>query len=125
MLTDWPVLTTASLFVSLIASGCAGNSPSGPSLTAPTVQSTAATAPLRVEIDTICAGRESNIRVFVDAVQVGVTNPGDAGVSQIVTVGSHQLSAVSDRGTLWGPFPTIVGAAGQVERLGCMPFDAI
>jgi hypothetical protein len=83
------------------------------------------TAPLMIEVDKMCAGQESNIRVFIDAVQVGVTNPGEPGVSRLVTVGPHQLSARSDRGTLWGPFPTLVAAAGQLERLGCMPASGL
>lgn len=33
--------------------------------------------------------------------------------------------AVSQRGTQWGPFPTTVTAGGRVERLGCMPADAL
>ena len=63
--------------------------------------------------------------VIVDAVQVGVTNPGEQGVSRMVTVGEHQLSAISNRGTQWGPFPTTVSAAGRLERLGCMPADGL
>jgi hypothetical protein len=58
-------------------------------------------------------------------VQIGETNPGEPGISSIVTVGAHQLSAVSQRGTLWGPFPATVPAGGSIERLGCMPADAI
>jgi hypothetical protein len=80
-----------------------------------------ATAPLMVQVDKICAGRETDIRVYVDGVPIGVTNPGDSGVSRDVPVGQHQLSAISRGGTQWGPFPTMVTSAGRVERLGCLP----
>jgi hypothetical protein len=120
-----PLLSIACLITAFFASACAGDAQTAGSPTAPTAVTATATAPLTVQVDGICAGRESNIRVFVDAVEVGVTNPGEPGVSRMVTVGGHQLSAVSQRGTMWGPFPTTVGAAGQVERLGCMPPDAL
>ena len=118
-----PPLIVAFLAMLLIASGCAGGA--GP--IAPTVSLAPATptVPLVVQVDNVCAGRESNIKVFVDSVQIGVTNPGESGVSWMVTVGDHQLSAVSQRGTLWGPFPATVPAGGSIERLGCMPADAI
>jgi hypothetical protein len=113
----------ASLVAALIVTACApgASSPAAPSALA----TPEPTAPLVVQVDEICAGRESNIRVLVDSVQIGVTNPGDPGVSLMVAVGAHQLSAVSQRGTLWGPFPATVPAGGRVERLGCMPADAI
>ena len=118
---------TSFLAAALIVSSCAGDAPSGAGPIAPTSLPTppVATAMLRVQVDTICTGRESNIREFVDLVPIGVTNPGEPGVSQMVTVGDHQLSAVSQRGTQWGPFPTTVTAGGDLERLGCMPADAI
>ena len=50
---------------------------------------------------------------------------GEPGVFQLVSVGEHQLSAVSQRGARWGPFPTTVAEGGTLERLGCMPADAI
>jgi hypothetical protein len=116
-----PLLTTVCLACSMALSACAGDAPAAPTALAPP----AATASLVVQVDTICAGRESNVRVFVDLVPIGVTNPGEPGVSQTVTVGSHQLSAVSQRGTQWGPFPTNVPDDGHLERLGCMPADGI
>ena len=119
-----PLFTTAALAIVLISPGCADG---GGSLIAPSALSTPApaTAPLTVQVDQICAGRESNVRVLIDFVQIGETNPGEPGVSLMVTVGDHQLSAVSQRGTLWGPFPATVPAGGSIERLGCMPADAI
>ena len=115
----------AALLVALIASAC-GNAPDAPTPVPATASATvSATALLLVQVDKLCVGRESNIKVLVDFVQIGVTNPGDAGVSLMVTVGDHQLSAVSQRGTLWGPFPATVPAGGSLERLGCMPPDAI
>ena len=118
-----PPLIAVFLAALLISSGCAQG---GASPITPTVFSTpAATAPLTVQVDQICAGRESNIKVLIDFVQIGETNPGEPGVSSMVTVGGHELSAVSQRGTLWGPFPAIVPAGGSIERLGCMPADAI
>jgi hypothetical protein len=119
------LLIAAALLGSFIVSSCAGGATPGTSLTAPTAQITTATAPLSVQVDAICAGREWHITVFVDALEVGVTNPGESGVSRMVTVGEHQLSATSARGTRWGPYPTSVGAAGKLERLGCMPADAL
>jgi hypothetical protein len=118
-----PLLATF-VVTSIFASACGGDrqtvmSPAAPSL------DVGLTAPLKIEVDKVCAGQESNIRVFIDAVEVGVTNPGEPGVSRLVTVGSHQLSARSDRGTLWGPYPTLVAAAGQLERLGCMPASGL
>ncbi len=80
---------------------------------------------LLVQVDQLCVGRETDIRVFVDYVPIGVTNPGETGVSRMVAIGEHQLSAVSQEGTLWGPFPTTVLPDGRLERLGCMPPDAI
>ena len=109
-------------------SACAGDSRGGAGPVGPTTLSSlpaALLATLNVQVDNVCAGRESNIRVFVDATLIGVTNPGEPGVSGTVTLGDHQLSAVSQRGTRWGPFPTTVTAGGTLERLGCMPADAI
>ena len=108
-------------------SACAGGSPNDGSVIAPTTLAAApaATAPLMVQVDKVCAGRESEIHVFVDLVSIGVTNPGEPGVSRMVAVGEHQLSAISQRGTQWGPYPTTVTAGGRVERLGCMPTDAL
>jgi hypothetical protein len=122
-----PIPTGLCLIISLTLTACAGSSPIGASPAAPTLAPSAATAlaPLMVQVDKVCAGRESDIRVFVDAVPIGVTNPGDPGVSRLVTVGDHQLSAISRSGTEWGPFQTTVSADGLVERLGCLPADAI
>ena len=119
------LIIAACLTASVVVSACAGGTQNSASLTAPTAQTTVATAPLSVQVDAICAGRESNIAVFVDAVQVGVTNPGEPGVSRLVAVGEHQLSAISQRGTQWGPFRTTVTADGRVERLGCMPANGL
>jgi len=118
-----PLLTTVCLAASLALSGCAGDPQGGGNPLAPTTLQApaAATAILMVQVDAICSGQESNIRVFVDLVPIGVTNPGDAGVSETVAIGSHELSAISERGTQWGPFPTTVTAGGHTERLGCMP----
>jgi hypothetical protein len=118
------VSATASLAAMLALSAC-GQHGAGPMTPTPFQASSEITAPLTVQVDQICAGRESNIKVLVDFVQIGVTNPGEPGVSLMVTVGGHQLSAVSQRGTLWGPFPAAVPAGGSIERLGCMPADAI
>jgi hypothetical protein len=123
MLIHRPLLTAACFVTAVVVSACAGDPRNGASLTAPTAQN--ATAPLVVQVDNICAGQESNVRVFVDFVQMGVTNPGDPGVSRMVTIGEHQLSAVSARGTQWGPFPTTVVPGGRIERLGCMPAEAL
>lgn len=120
-----PLLALAGFIGSILVSACAGDGHTGTSLTAPTVQAAAATAPLNVQVDKLCTGQESQIRVFVDREPIGVTNPGEAGVSRMVTVGEHQLSAISQRGTQWGPFPTTVNPGGRVERLGCMPADAL
>ena len=103
-----PFLATVCLAGSLGLSGCAGGAQNTGSLTAPTALTTAA---LVVQVDAICSGQESNIRVYIDLVPIGVTNPGDPGVSETVTIGEHQLSAVSQRGTMWGPFPTTVVAS--------------
>jgi hypothetical protein len=116
---------TISLAIMVALSVCGQNGAAGLVTPTPVQASAEISAPLTVQVDQICAGRESNIKVLVDFVQIGVTNPGDAGVSLMVTVGDHQLSAVSQRGTLWGPFPTTVPAGGSIERLGCMPADAI
>lgn len=119
---------TSFLAAALFVTACAGDSLTGAGPAAPTTLASSPAAPtamLTVQVDTICAGRESDIRVFVDLAMIGVTNPGDPGVSQLVTIGDHQLYAVSRRGTRWGPFPTTVTAAGALERLGCMPVDTI
>jgi hypothetical protein len=118
-----PLLVAATLAGSLLTVACAG----GASPVTPTTISSpaVASAPLVVQVDTVCMGRESEIRVYVDGVQIGVTNPGESGVSRDVPVGEHKLSAVSRRGTQWGPFPTLVTSAGRMERLGCMPADAL
>ena len=120
-----PLLTTVCLVGSLALSACARDLQSGASLTAPSAVAapTVSMAVLMVQVDAICSGQESNIRVSVDRVSIGVTNPGDPGVSEMVTVGEHQLSAISQRGTKWGPFPTAVTPGGRLERLGCMPPD--
>ena len=123
-MSDRPLLATF-VILSMFASACAGDRQTVMSPAAPTLETVMPTASLMVEVDKVCAGQETNIRVFIDAVQVGVTNPGEPGVSRVVTVGSHQLSARSERGTMWGPFPTLVAAAGQLERLGCMPADGL
>jgi hypothetical protein len=111
----------AAAFLALLVSAC-GNAPAAPT---PLPAEPSATALLMVQVDNVCAGRESQIRIFVDSVPIGVTDPGQPGVSRVVTVGEHQLSAVSQRGTLRGPFPTTVSNDGRLERLGCMPPDAI
>ena len=111
-----------------MASACAGDAPNGAGPLSPTTLTATQAIPmatLTVQVDTICAGRESNIHVFVDLVSIGVTNPGEPGVTAMPPIGAHQLSAVSQRGTRWGPFPTTVTADGGVERLGCMPADGI
>lgn len=111
----------AVVFLASFVSAC-GNAAVAPT---PMPAEPSATALLRVQVDNVCAGRESDIRVFVDSAPIGVTNPGQPGVSRVVAVGEHELSAVSQRGTLWGPFPTNVSNDGRLERLGCMPPDAI
>jgi hypothetical protein len=111
----------AAAFLAWCVSAC-GNAPMAPT---PMAAEPAVTALLLVQVDNLCAGRESDIRVFVDSVEIGMTNPGQSGVSRMVSVGQHALSAVSRRGTLWGPFPTNVSNDGRLERLGCMPPDAI
>ena len=95
----------AALLVALIASAC-GNAPDAPTPVPATASATVSATALLL-------------------VQVGVTNPGETGVSRMVAIGEHQLSAVSQEGTLWGPFPTTVLPDGRLERLGCMPPDAI
>ena len=119
------LLATVCVAGSLAISACAGGAQSPASPTAPSILTSAATAALMVQVDKVCAGRESDIRVFVDLMPIGVTNPGDTGVSRMVTVGEHQLSAISNRGTQWGPFPTTVSATGRVERLWSMPADGL
>jgi hypothetical protein len=119
------LLVTTAVASSFALSACAGAAGDG-SVIAPTASQTpAVTAPLNVQVDKLCSGQESQIRVFVDREPIGVTNPGESGVSSIVTVGEHQLSAISQRGTQWGPFPITVNSGGRVERLGCMPADAL
>jgi hypothetical protein len=113
----------AALLIALMASAC-GNAPDAPTAL-PAAASATASALLLVQVDKLCVGRETDIRVFVDYVPIGVTNPGETGVSRMVAIGEHQLSAVSQEGTLWGPFPTTVLPDGRLERLGCMPPDAI
>lgn len=118
------LLTIVSVIATLVLSACTNGA--GDSVIAPTaLQAPAVTAPLNVQVDNLCTGQESQIRVFVDRESIGVTNPGEAGVSRMVTVGGHQLSAISQRGMQWGPFPTTVNPGGRVERLGCMPADAL
>lgn len=120
-----PLLAIVAVISSLVLSACA-NAAGDRSVIAPTaLQAPPATAPLNVQVDALCSGQESQIRVFVDREPIGVTNPGEPGVSRMVTVGEHQLSAISQRGTQWGPFPTTVNPGGRVERLGCMPADAL
>lgn len=122
-----PLLTLVGVVSSAVLSACAGAS-TAPSVSAPAVFAApvaAATATLMVQVDKICAGQETDIRIFVDQQPIGVTNPGEPGVSRMVTVGEHQLSAISQRGTQWGPFSTTVNPGGRVERLGCLPADAL
>jgi hypothetical protein len=121
MATRTPIRAVAAFLAALFALAC-GNAPGAPT---PLATTPITTALLRVQVDTLCAGRETDIRVFVDHVPIGVTNPGQAGVSRMVAIGEHQLSAASQEGTLWGPFPTTVEPDGRLERLGCMPPDAI
>ena len=122
------LLTTACLAALLLLTACAGGSQNGASPASPSTllpPPAASTAILRVQVDSICAGRETQIQVFIDAALIGVTNPGEPSVAKMVPVGGHQLSAVSLRGTRWGPLPTTVTANGVLERLGCMPADGI
>lgn len=108
-----------SLAGSLLTAACAGGETGASPLAPATV--TATIAPLTVQVDSICEGQESQIRVFVDLQPIGTTNPGEVGVATMVTVGEHKLSAISQRGTQWGPYPTVVTPEGHIERLGCMP----
>ncbi len=121
------LLTIVCLAISLLLTACVGDAHNGAGPVAPAAATAAPfpTAPLSVQVDKICAGREMEIRVFIDAVPIGVTNPGEPGVTRVVTVGEHTVAAISQRGTEWGPFPTTVAAGGLVERLGCMPADAL
>ena len=119
------LLTFVALVSSLGLPACANSAREGSALAPTAVPAAALTAPLQVQVDSVCRGQESQIRVFVDREPIGVTNPGDSGVSRMVTVGEHRLSAISQRGTQWGPFPTTVNPGGRVERLGCMPADAL
>ena len=112
-------VTAACLAAALGLQACSGAGPAGPALVPPAAVSPTAT--LMIRIDDSCAGRESHVQVFVDHVPIGVANPGDNGLSAIVTVGGHELSAQSQQGTQWGPFPTSVSPDGDVETLGCMP----
>ena len=112
-------LAAAWLVAGLGLAACSGAGPATPALVPPVAVSQ--TAPLMIRIDGSCAGRESHVQVFVDRVPIGVVNPGDNGLFAIVTVGSHELSAQSQQGTQWGPFPTSVLPDGGVETLGCMP----
>jgi hypothetical protein len=120
MSTRTPTRAVAAV-LALFTSAC-GNAPDAPT---PLPTAASATALLLVQVDKLCVGRETDIRVFVDHVPIGVTNPGEAGVSGMVAIGEHQLSAASQEGTLWGPFPTTVLPPRRPERLGCMPPDAI
>ena len=112
-------LAVACLAAVLVSPACSGAGPAAP---APVpAAAPGPTAMLMIRVDDSCAGRASRVQVFVDRVPIGVANPGDDGLAAIVTVGSHQLSAQSQQGTQWGPFPTSVSLDGGVETLGCMP----
>ena len=56
-------------------SACGQNGAAGLVTPTPVQASAEISAPLTVQVDQICAGRESNIKVLVDFVQIGVTNP--------------------------------------------------
>jgi hypothetical protein len=116
------LLIAFSLAGSLLTAACGGGAAdASPIAPGAVLVSSREVAPLTVQVDRICDGQESQIRVFIDAQSIGMTNPGEAGVRVLVTVGEHKLSAISQRGTQWGPYPTVVTSDGDLERLGCMP----
>ena len=111
--------SASSLLLMFALQGCGAQSNTGPA--GPSAAAVAALAPLTVQVDRICEGQESQIRVFTDSQAIGMTNPGEPGVQAMVTIGEHKLSAISQRGTQWGPYATVVVPGGHLERLGCMP----
>src|SRR5438105_6694255 len=88
-----PLLIAACFAGSLLTAGCTGGkTDANPLAPGDLIASSKAVAPLTVQVDRVCEGQESQIRVFVDLEAIGVTNPGEAGVFRMVTVGEHKLT---------------------------------
>jgi hypothetical protein len=79
---------------------------------------------LHVAADLSTCFRVTTIAISVDGVLQGVVNPGDGGVSEMVTIGGHTVSAVgllAVGGTeTWKPFTVNVPAAGFNDTLTCV-----
>jgi hypothetical protein len=104
----------------LVAAGCSGsNTPTAPTPPPPT------TATLVVKVDIACNIRNiQSADVYVDSNWMGVAHAGDSGISEVVSIGNHSITAESYYangvlGYYWGPLNVAVPAAGLLETLRC------
>ena len=115
-------LTTLLLGSAFLATACSGNGSSSPA--APTTP-TPTTATLSVKLEAICRARSIlSADVYVDSNWLGVASAGDSGVSEVVYIGNHNLTAEAyfANGVLaskWGPTTEAVSAGGYTETLRC------
>jgi hypothetical protein len=114
-----PMFARACVVLLLISvSACSGSS--SPTASTPPPPTT---GNLHVGVDLSTCFRVTQIAISVDAVLWGTVNPGDAGVSQQVAIGSHSISGVglvTIGGTdTWKPAIVSVPAAGFNYTMPC------
>ena len=76
-------------------------------------------AVLSVMVDADCGAEASNIRIYVDDIYLGMTQPGSTGLSKRMAVGNHTIRARSDEGVEWPSFSQYLPKNGLMQNLSC------
>ena len=105
------LLIAIGLISGVLLSSCSDDDPTGPS------ESTKAV--IRVFVNENCEGGASNIKVYIDDLYVGMTQPGSTGITKQMSVGNHEIYAVSQEGVVWSLFTVYLPENGLDQRLSC------